>query len=254
MSHNIKSDPTIRLSVQNLKSEIPQIFRSIEQHQPYLGICEDKENVEMFFSKNGLKVKSSMNKRGVLTSDIKDIPKHLKNYLEMDGLSTHEISEKLDLIPGLEDGQEVKLSQKTKIKKNKIDKTAQKLNGTFMDIRVPVLMAFEFLALLIREEIYNPDFNFVRNFILLDTKSDRIQVSRCLRKGCKCYHQLYPFFHDAYTSIIIVLFGQLAFNVTFKSLKIETLDIVLLEDLRRKEILISKSVSEAQDGRYFKIK
>jgi len=118
------------------------------------------------------------------------------------------------------------------------------LGTEFASDRLWSLIAFEFLALFIDDDIYRESFNCVRRYVLSGTPTDRVAVRR-LSGGDQygAFHALLLSSQPGMIQVDIRLFRWLFYRVSFQSVEYRGPDPVYREDLQSKESFIAASRS-----------
>lgn len=246
----IKTDPSIRLAVRNLKPEIPELYEAIEQDQLYISKNENNSIIELRYKNSKLEIIPNKKENGSLVIDTKKGIKNIEQMLRKDGLSEDEIAEKIQSFQELENNRIMQLSKTFKVVKRPIDTMFPSLQGKLLDEKVIALMAYEFLSLLIGNLIYDYKFDFIRKFIREGKTSEKLVIEGLRSRQYDTYHKIYPELLEKEIIINIILFGWLWYKVHFKGFNLKSADPVYLEDLKNKMPLISLSVDEAKQGIY----
>lgn len=249
----VKIDPSIRIALHTLKYEIPHLFNKIEKNQVYYGENINKDKVKFTLKKSKPHITEGIQEDGSLIIDTKKIPDYLLKKLKKQGLCNEEIKEKIKLVDESENNEILELSQTEKLVKRTIDSIKPSLAGPLMDERIVALIAYEYLGLLIGNNIVKDNFDFIRDFLINEIVSDNIFIERLSTRKYSPYHKLFPEFLDSEIIINLTLFGWLFFKVhfTIKSNIKEFPDVVYLEDLKNKISYIAKSVLDARQNKYY---
>lgn len=249
----IKEDPSVRLAVRNLKNKIPELFETMENGQMYNATNINGDHIKLKYKNRKFKTKAQKKEDNSLILDTKKASENIRQTLsKKDGLSENEIEDKIESFQKLEDNKFLQLSGNRKIIKWSIESIFPNLQGPFINENAIVLMAYEFLSILVGNLIYENRFNFIREFIIEEKKSKKIIVERLMSRHYSPYHKIYPEFLETEIVINIILFRCLVYKVHLKGFKlIGDADFVYLEDLENKKTLIAKSVSEAKQGIYY---
>lgn len=247
----VKTDPSIRLAVKNLRYEIPELFEIIENHQIYVAKDKNKNLVKLKYKNKKLQIMAHEKENGSLVIDTKKGIKNIVQLLKKDGLSKDEIADKIQSFQKLDDNKIIQLSGNLKVVKWSIEKIFPSLKGPLLDKKVIALIAYEFLSLLIGNLIYDNELNFIRKFIKDGKKSKKLVIEYLTSRNYSSYHKIYPELLETEIIINIILFRWLVYKVHLKGFKLSDADFVYFEDLRNKRTLIAKSVDEAKQGIYY---
>ena len=251
----VKADPSIRLTVSNLKSEIPELFEAIEHGQEY--VTKDKNNnlIKLKYKNSKLEIIAHKKEDGSIIEDTKKAVRSLKKILQKEGLTEVEIADKIQLFQELEDDRVISLSEGLKVVKRSIKSPFPSLKGPLLDEKFVALMAYEFLSLAIGNLITHRKLDFIRKFIKEGEKSQNLNIEHLMTRCYEPHHTIYPEFLETQVIININLFGWMLYEIHLHlgSPKIPSPDLVYLEDLKNKRTRLAKSLDEAKQGIFYTI-
>jgi hypothetical protein len=247
----LKEDPSIRLAVRNLKNQIPGLFDQIENSQYYIGKDKDNNSIQMVYKNGSLKVKAHKKDDGSLIFDTQRGLKNIREMLKKDGLTEEEINNRLKIYQESENEVDIQLSETIRVAKKQLSEPFPSLLGLLINDRTLVLIAFEFLSLLIGDLIYENRFNHIRDFINEGKENENILVERLGDRHYSPLHKIYSEFKGNEIVINIVLFRWLFFKVYFKNVPIEVEDRVYILDLTNGKSLFAKSIDDARKGVFY---
>lgn len=251
----VKDDPSIRIALENLSRDIPDLYSQITEKQPFYGHSK-AGRVPGFFRKGEFYVKSKKMADGSLVQPTKTAKKSIKTMLKRQGCTVTQIEE---VLSNFEDAPSNKISEihpgleasKWDIEKTEIDFTGTSL----MNPLVPLKIAYEFIAYLRGTSICasKPQLEEIRNALSIhDTDNDCFQVDRLNAKEYKPFHGIVFEGNKPHAQVQIRLFGWLAFRVHFKRLSVHEPRYVYthfldknLEDFRIVEDNIKNSPTKA---------
>lgn len=244
----LKFDYYIRHAAYLLRKELPKIHKSVEDQQLYktmspagtvLKAFRRKSKIEIIAQENeNWKVLPTQNAVGYFESKL--IKDHGKSIQE-----AKKIAEKIEKTPN---NKLEKITEGFSIVRWDADKFQLDLtsNNIVKDSTV-LLIAYEYLSLLLGKSIYKPIFNHVREKILNDTETKYIKVGFFTAKKPQPFHLIYPEFEDGLTRINIHFFEYLVSKVEFINIHInKSPDFCYLEDLANKKSLGALSVVEGK--------
>lgn len=255
----VRKDPSIRLAVKNLKSKIPELFRSIENGQPYFAPGKDNTVVRLIRKNGRYVIVPEQKEDGLIILDTKQVSKNIAQKLKKGGLTEDEIADKIQSFQELEPDKMIQLSNNLKVVKREtgpIEQCFTNLKDKRVNLlgeRVVVLMAYEFLSLLIGNSIYEDRLDFIRNFIREGKQSAKLVIKSFMTRDYSPDHRIYPELLKREIIINIILFGWLWYKVLLKSFALSSPDFVYVEDLKNKKTLIAETVAEAKQDIYFKL-
>ncbi|TDP26844.1 HNH endonuclease [Halanaerobium congolense] len=248
-----QNDPSIRLAIRNLKETIPKIYEQYESGQYYFGKDVENNVVKMQLKNNKLKVKTTQNEDGTMIYDPEDAPKHINNIMHKTEMSKKEIDKKMKLLDKLKTKQKLKITSDFGVEKKAIKKIYPDLTGDIVSKKLLILIAYEYMALLVGNEIYNDFFDKVRKYILGDDIETDIEVDYLMSKDYRPHHKMYSVIKKDCIIIKIVLFGKLVYKITFDKITVKMSDFVYIENLKNKKSLLAKSLNDAKDGLFFEL-
>lgn len=249
---NVRMSSDIRLCIQNLKREIPDLYESMKKGLPYLAKGNDNKLVKLIRKNGEFVVLSQQEEDGSIIYDSKKARKHIAKMLKKQGLPGHEIAEKIDSLKKRESGGTVRLSNNLRAANREtgpielcfVDLREKRV--LLLDERVIVLIAYEFLSLLAGKSIYDRCFDCVRAFIKGGDKSESLVIEHLRFLSCGPYHEIYPQLSNTEVVVTIILFGEMVYRVHVKNIKLPSPDFVYAENLRNKKSLLAKSVEDAK--------
>ena len=247
----VKNDPSIRLAVRNLKDQIPRLFNAIEKGQIYDAKGRDGSRVKLRYKNRNLKVLTHRKEDGSLVYDTQKALEDIAQALRKEGLCENEISTKIHSFEQLEENKIIQLSRSIRIVKWSIDSVFPNLQGPLLNEKVLVLIAYEFLALVIGNLIHSEKLDFIREFVRGGNKPDKIVIEQLTSRHYDPYHKIYPQLSKTEIVVNIILFRWLFYKVHLRGLELVGLDSVYLEDLQNRKTLIARSVDEAKQGIYY---
>ena len=250
--NKVKTDPSIRLAVRNLKDKVPRLFETIENNQIYVARAKNNTSVRLRYKGSKLETIAHKKEDGSLILDTKKGIKNITQMLRKEGLSEDEIAGKIQSFNKLENNKIIQLSKTVRIVKWSTESIFPCLQGPLLDEKVIALIAYEFLSLLIGNLIYKDRLDFIREFIKEGVKSKKLVIEQLTSRHYSPYHKIYPELLETEIIINIILFRWLVYRVHLKGFRLSSADFVYLEELKNRKTLIAKSVDEAKRGFYYK--
>lgn len=241
---------TIRLAIRALRDELPKLFKSIEEGQEY-SVKRSDDTIATALFKNGKVVtKSSREKDGSVVVDQKDTESNLKSRLKKEGLTEDQIKSKLDEFNKLLIDRHFQITKALNVIKRKFVSVFPLGKDVDMDDRIITLIAYNYLCITVGKTIFNEYFDCVRDFIYKGTKNNRIVIEQFPYNGpYKIYHKIYRETLEDRTKITIILFGSIAYIISFLQLKIMTSDNdVIIQELKNKELYLAQTIEEGKKG------
>lgn len=247
----LRSDPLIRLALENLKDELPDLYRSAQDGLPFVGKAADGSIVRLSRKGDQWRILTGPGARGSRVQDTRDAKKALRRILNKQGLSNQEMSRWVELFASLDEDVPLGLPGGQTFVKRDIPPLAPELGPQFVSERVPALIAYEFLALLIGDLIYQDSFNEIRQYIRTGACSDRCEI-QCLSSGKYApIHAVDLQPEETHFTVFVRFFRWLVFAVKFYQFSYLGPDAVYFEDLKQGRSLIAISRADARDGKWY---
>lgn len=249
----IPEDPSIKLAIDNLKNQIPNILDLLERHLVYFDRDKDGNLIKLKREGSGFKVLEKKLIDGSLILDTKKAQKHILNMLQKNGLTQEEINNRIESLKTAENGQTISLSNEIKAVKRSGKTVSLSLQGSKFDNRIIALIAYEYLSLLIGELIYNSKLDFIRKFIIENITSPSIDIEKLRGNKYEPYHFIFPEYLENEVVIQVSLFGFLVYrlHLNIRGFKDFKYDFFYLEDLVNKRPIFAQTVEEAKQNKYY---
>jgi len=234
------------MTVHHLRDKIPQLAARIEEGLLFTAEAADGTTVDVS-RKRRWKTRATETVR-----DTEDAPTYIGNKLKKRGFSEPEVESWINRFAACRNGQELQLPTGETLIKNEGIVQLPKLTEPFVDDRVAVLIAFEFLALCLGESKLGAEFDAVRNYIRVGTKTDQVQV---LNKGTRtrrylARHTVRFRVKEKTLTVFVQFFEWCVFEVLFRNILVPSKEIVYIEDLENKRRLIALSPEDAMQGNW----
>jgi HNH endonuclease len=243
---------TVRLAIRYLKNELPELFQSIEEGQEYSVRRSDDISTTAFFKHGTIVSKAGPDIDGSIVVDQRDTENNLKSRLRKEGFTEEQIKTKLDEFNSINYDQPFQISRTLKVIKRKFVSLFPLAGDVDMDERVITLIAYNYLCITIGKTVYDDYFNEIRDFILKGTKTSRILIEQFPYNGpYKTYHKLYRETLEDRTKVTILLFGSIAYEVSFLQIKLmPKTNYIIIQDLKNKKIYSAVTIEDAKNGIY----
>jgi|GEM_PF-3835829 len=243
----------IRLAIRSLKHKLPELYNAIEEGQEYSAKSSDDSITTAFLKKGVIISKAGKDEKGVVTIDRKDTEKNLRGILEKEGFSASEIDKKLSTFNGYKIDAPLRLSNAITVIKRKFISLFPKSEDVDMDNRIITLIAYNYLCITTGETIFDESFDVVRKFILEGTETEHLLIEQFPYNGpYKPYHKIYREILEDRTKVTIVLFGSIAYVISFLNIIIvPDNNFLLIQDLEDKKLYFSATIEESRKGLYY---
>ena len=251
-----KSDPSIRIALENLSDDIPELYSSITEKQAFYAQSK-AGRVPGFFIKGDFCVQSKKMADNSLVQPTVDARKSIEKMLERQGCTKSQIENALSKFDKTPPNKIIELHPGLETSKWDIEKIELNFNKTsLMNPLIPLKIAFEFIACHLGASIYSTEHQLaeIRTILSEQNTNDNecFQVDRLNAGEYKPFHGIVFEGNNPHAQIQIRLFGWLAFRVHFKQLQVNAprcaythfLD-TNIEDLRIIEDNIQKKPNKA---------
>jgi len=220
-----KSDPSIRIALENLSRDIPELYSLIAEKQ--LFFADSKAGrVSGFFRNGQFYVQSKKLANNSLVQPTENARKSIETILKRQGCNKSQIEKALSKFDDSPSNKITEIYPGLKTSKWDIEKIELSFDGTsLMNPLIPLKIAFEFIACLYGASICasEPELEDIRNAFSNQYTDDNecFQVDRLNAEEYKPFHGIVFEGNDPHPQVQIRLFGWLAFRVHFKQLKVD---------------------------------
>lgn len=225
IENEIKADPSIRIALENLSNDIPELYSQITERQPFYGHSK-AGRVPGFYRDGEFYVESKKMEDASLIQPTKTAKKTIQTILMRQGCSKAQIEEALSRFDNAPPNEFRKVHPSLEVSKWNIDNIELNLADTsLMNPLVPLKIAYEFIACHLGSSIcaIKPQLEEIRNVLInREPDNDNFQVDRLVGKEYKPFHGIVFEGNNPHTQVQIRFFGWLAFRVHFKRLKVHT--------------------------------
>lgn len=245
----LKDDPTFFYAIDNLREDIPQIYKSFEKRCLYKAIGRNGRIVELFKKGGDFRVKSS-NDGDTLNIDSRNGIAYLIKIFSRKKLK-QDVDEFIELYKNLEEDEILYLPDGSYLKKQPINEIRKKIPTDSISDRFWALVAFEFLTLFAGDQILNDSLDSIREFIINDVPSDLLQISHF--QGGKKYQAIHVLILESQgndVQITIRLFRWITTQVIIKRVHWSGQEVHYLEDLKSKKSAIALSKEDVLNHRW----
>ena len=233
----LRNDPTIRLSADHIRRDVPALAIELDERQPFV-VHGGDEPGRAFQKRGELFLQSRKAADGSLIQSSEEARRTLQTMLERSGTPRQLIAEALasfdnlppnqkrEIYPGLE----VVTWETTRIER---DLSRAKLANPIVAAKI----AYEFIACHLGDGIYMDcePLNAVRSALKShDPSESGLVIERLHAKAFQPFHGLCHEVGAPHTTILIRLFGFLAFRVQFESIPVLTTKFIYTHDLAKK--------------------
>jgi len=253
---NLKLNASIRLAMENLKGELPNLYSRFMDKATFIGAAKDGSKIRVSNnSKNGSRVLATKGDDESSIQDTKEAQKAIEKILTKNNVALDEKNRLLKTFAEMEEESPLEVLGKYTFIKHRTPPLRPELNpNEKIDNRFPTTIAFEFLALLVGDLITTEAFNEIRQYIRYGTLTDRVTVEQF--SGGEKYDTVHAIVVEPTENTIrfhIRLFRWITFLVTFKHFVYKGIDSVYMEDLKSQKSLFAKTREEAKQNIWYEL-
>ena len=234
---NLKLNASIRLAMEYLKGELPELYSQFMDKATFIGNAPDGSLIRISKSrKNGLKVLHSDGADGSRIEDTRRATKTLTTILAKNNIPLDQANRLKEVFANLKEDIPLDIPSGYTFVKRAIPKLHPELTSKEIDNRLPTLIAFEFLAILSGNQILNAAFDTIREYIRYGTPTDQVLVEQFA--GGNKYDTAHAIIFEPkedMVSISVRFFRWITYVVTFKNLRFPRNRCMYFEDLKSPE-------------------
>jgi len=212
-----KRDPSIRLAIENLRNQIPDIAKTISEGQIFIG--KGRDGPVRGIMKNGIfRPFSSKKKDGSLGQWIANARKTIEKRLRKSNLENAEIQSALKRFDEAPGNTPVKIIEGTEIIKSSIKPDFPALDGQMIEDTLPLKISYEYLACALGKTIYDERFSDIREALLHQSASQgsfKVEHLHSIDRGFEPFHGIYIEETKPHVVVRICIFGWLIYRVHF---------------------------------------
>lgn len=238
------------MAVHYVRDSVPELADKIEEGLNFVAEGAGGPTLVVSQKKGRWKTRAKEITANCLVMDSNDAQKYLESKLRKRDMPNVEIEAWAKRFADCENGQELQLTTGETFLKNEATVRLPQLTSRPVDDRVPVLIAYEFLALCFGEKIFGPEFNAIREYIRLGTKTEQVQV---VHKSTRQYtpdHRVRFRVIDNTLTVFVQFFRWYVFEIKFCDIPMPSEEIVYIEDLKNKQALLALSPEDAKQGNW----
>jgi hypothetical protein len=238
------------MAVRHLRNRIPKLAAQFEEGQNFVAEGPGGTNVLVSEKRGKRKVRAKETHSNGLVMDMADVPRYIRNRLRKRGILQSEIESYVSLFAACEDGQKIQLPTGDTIVKSTATIGLPQLTKRFLGDRLPVLIAFEFLALCLGDSILGQELDAIRNFIHFGTKTEGVEVLNKMTRKYRPAHSIRFRVKGGAVKVFVQFFGWYVFEVAFRGVSGPPAEIVYIEDLESRQRLLALSPQDAALGNW----
>ena len=214
-----KTDPSIRIAVANLRSQIPELADRFMENQNF--ISHGPGGTEQGTFRDGeFRVRSRTSEDGSLVQPTDRARESIKKILRKDGADQAAIREALRKFDEGGENERIRLAFGVEATRWAVEKINHDLSGSSpLTPLVPLKIAYEFVACHLGTAIYDEALQMqeIRTMLLEGVKDHpSFEVERLEAPEYKPFHGICFEGNDPYGKVLIRLFGRLAYRVHFR--------------------------------------
>jgi hypothetical protein len=240
---NLKLNDSVRLAMENLKSELPELYSRFMNKATFIGKVFDGSSIRVSKShKKGYKVLHSNGVDGSRIEDTGTASKTIETILVKNNLPKDQVDKIKREFIDLQENIPLDIPGGYTFIKRPIPELNLELNPKEkIDDRFPMLIAFEFLAILCGNQILNETFDEVREYIRYNKPTNKVVVEQFI--GGNKYDAAHAIIFEPTADtvrIIVRLFRWITYVITFKNVNFQRNRCIYFEDLKSNESMFDE--------------
>jgi hypothetical protein len=229
----VKTDPSIRLAVEHLANELSDFAALFRENQRYLSFSAGGK-VPGRIKKGGFRVDSMRQADGSLIQPSLDARKTIAKLIAKISPDPSAVQDALNRFDAAPEDSRVSITDNLEIVKWTVSKLEPLLDSDLLDDLVPLKIAYEYLACHLGGTIYTEDkqLEVLRTALRSGVIPDSIRIDHLHGQQYAAFHGLALQQDENHSFVRIRLFGWLAFDVHFLTLRYEGPRFVYTLDLK----------------------
>lgn len=248
---SLKHDPSIRLALENVRQEVPRIYKEARKGWLYTAPGVDGKAIKIKADRHRDRVLTRKADDGSLLVDTREARRTLRKILENQGYTSRAIADYLHAFDVAAEHELIEVPGGLLAVKRPYETMSPHLKGQLVDERLPILIAVEFLALTIGNNIFEPYFNPVRSFIKGGPRPSNVTCERLRSGHYGAFHRIYCEAPFSGLEVYVCFFRYLVFRVKFHRACVGGPVPVYLEDIKTARSLFAESLQDAKKGSFF---
>ena len=217
-----KTDPSVRIALENLAFVIPEIYSEVIQNEPFLA-KSGGGSVSGFFRNGDFRVLSFKNADGSLILPTSNARKSIETMLMRQGCTELQIAQAIRRFDDASSNEIFRIHEGIEASKWDIERLEIDFSGTsLMNPLVPLKIAFEFMACQLGSAIYStePQLQQIRQVLVTQQSDDQcFGVDRLNAQEYKPFHGIAFEGNNPYAQFQVRLFGWLGFLCSLQVIK-----------------------------------
>lgn len=249
-----KADPSFRFALEALKHQIPTIASKALEKAPYIGKAVDGATIRASVRKGRIRVLPGRGPNDSLTIDTADAPEYITTVLLRSGATKDDAEEAARRFAELPNEAPMELTGGRRIVKKLMPPLLPDLSAAAHNDRLPALVAYEFLALLIGDQVYKPSLDPIRSFVVGGTRPEDIEIK--YHQAGKTYGPIHAILIQPVQpalSIQVRFFRWLTFEITIGALQYSGPDSIYFEELVSGESFFAATHEDAHHENWLKL-
>jgi len=217
-----RSDPSIRIAVENLAYRFPALATKLRANQTYMAHTK-AGTVRGFMRRSGFRAFSKKENDGSLSQPTDEARRTVETILRKSGYGPAPLQEALRLFDDAPDDRRIQIAPGLEMGKWSVKEIQPDLSKPLMDPVVPLKMAYEFLTCHLGTAVYDeaPQIEEVRQVLRGRGEPDLCcRVDRLRADAYEPLHGLCFEGNNPHATVQICLFGWLRYEVHFLRLAV----------------------------------
>ena len=239
---------TVELAFEQLEAKYPQAYENLRHQRTLVGRLPDGRVVEL--SERMEEVLPKRQENGSLVFSTNKAECAMARRLTRFGTPAEIVAQYVRRFRELADDEGLQTPDGICYTKRRMPSLRAKIPARAIDDRVVVLIAFEFLAVLIGGRIYDPSLDAARWYLSNGKATNRVEVRSRSTNCYKPHHLILARRLGHAVEVQVTLFGWYASVVTFSQVPCGAVDAGYKEDLEHGISLRAHTFRNAEDGRW----
>lgn len=248
LEKTFKTDPMIRIAIENLRDELPKLYKDYTEGLEFIGYDKNDKKIKMKKYKEKLKIKTEKKEDDSIIVDTNEAPEILKGLTGSRKVKEPRAYDQR--IANIENDRLIEVAEGISIKKADIDRIVPDLTTAHLSSHAVLFILYEFFYLTcFGKQIFQGNFDFLRESILGDKIDERIIIHRFLSRLKYLPRHFFIFENGTEFKANLILF-----NSIYNILRIEGFKLknnsgrIYIDDLLEKKFHFNDNLMEAKKG------
>lgn len=250
----LRRDPMIVLAIDAVAPQLPErVKKLLTEGQRLVAAGPDEAPIIIERRHGRDKIKTRLADDGSLLADTSAAASILEGRLTKAGAADDEIMAFLERLDSAPEGTLVDSGFGHAVVKHPVTGVEPDLSGEPADDRALGVIAFGYLALLLGDLICESYFDSIRAWLRGEERPANMEVERFYSGRYATDHAVASRQEDSDFAVQVVLFGGVVFNIRFRTLVVDGIHFVCVDDLKDRRVLVAEGLSKAAEGQFHQI-